>query len=73
MSATPPPDAPGGPGNPEKDPEAWVTGDERMTGPQASYLRTLKQEADEEFDATLSKAEASEEIDRLQEQTGRGR
>ncbi|HEY0620211.1 MAG TPA: DUF3072 domain-containing protein, partial [Kribbella sp.] len=23
---------------PEKDPEDWVTGDEPMTGPQASYL-----------------------------------
>jgi hypothetical protein len=27
--------------NPEKDPEDWVTGDESMTGPQASYLKTL--------------------------------
>ena len=26
---------------PEKDPEDWVTGDESMTGPQASYLKTL--------------------------------
>jgi hypothetical protein len=24
---------------PEKDPDDWVTGDEQMTGPQASYLR----------------------------------
>lgn len=70
--AQPAPDTPGGPGNPEKDPDEWVTGDERMTGPQASYLRTLKQEAGEDFDASLSKAEASEEIDRLQDRTGRG-
>lgn len=60
------------PGNPEKDPQTWVTGDEQMTGPQASYLQTLKQEAGEEFDPSLSKAEASQEIDRLQAETGRG-
>ena len=58
--------------NPEKDPDDWVTGDEPMTGPQASYLRTLSQEAGEEFDETLTKAEASKRIDELQERTGRG-
>ena len=56
-----------------KDPDEWVTGDESMTGPQASYLRTLAQEAGEPFDETLSKAEASQRIDELQEKTGRGR
>lgn len=56
----------------EKDPDNWVTGDEKMTGPQASYLETLKREAGEDFDATLSKADASVEIDRLQGETGRG-
>ena len=56
----------------EKDPEAWVTGDEAMTGPQASYLQTLCQEAGEEFDPSLSKAEASKRIDALQHRTGRG-
>jgi hypothetical protein len=60
------------PGNPEKDPDDWVTGDEAMTGPQASYLQTLKQEAGEEFDSGVTKAKASEEIERLQAQTGRG-
>jgi uncharacterized damage-inducible protein DinB len=59
--------------HPEKDPEDWVTGDEPMTGPQASYLKTLSQEANEEFDETLSKAEASKRIDALQEKTGRGK
>jgi hypothetical protein len=59
--------------HPEKDPEDWVTGDEPMTGPQASYLKTLSQEANEEFDETLSKAEASKRIDELQEKTGRGK
>ena len=58
--------------NTEKDPEEWVTGDEPMTGAQASYLRTLSQEANEPFDETLTKAEASKRIDELQEKTGRG-
>lgn len=57
---------------PEKDPEDWVTGEESMTGPQASYLKTLTQEAGEEFDPELSKAEASRRIDALQHETGRG-
>ena len=56
----------------EKDPSDWVTGDESMTGPQASYLQTLAQEAGEEFDPELSKAEASKKIDELQKETGRG-
>ena len=55
-----------------KDPDQWVTGEESMTGPQASYLRTLAQEAGEEVDDTLTKAEASKKIDELQERTGRG-
>jgi hypothetical protein len=37
-----------------------------MTGPQISYLHTLCREAGEEFDATLTKAEASKKIDELQ-------
>jgi DUF3072 family protein len=56
----------------EKDPSDWVTGDEPMTGPQASYLQTLCQEAGEQFDPQLSKAAASEAIERLQGKTGRG-
>ena len=59
-------------GNAAKNPDDWVTGDEQMTGPQASYLKTLSQEAGEEFDAELSKAEASKKIDELQHETGRG-
>ena len=55
-----------------KDPADWVTGDEPMTGPQKSYLNTLAHEAGEELPATLTKAEASEHIDRLQQKTGRG-
>lgn len=57
---------------PEKDPEDWVTGDEPMTGPQRSYLQTLAQEAGQEVPADLTKAQASEMIDALQGQTGRG-
>ncbi|WP_089244780.1 DUF3072 domain-containing protein [Rhodococcoides kyotonense] len=58
--------------NPEKDPAKWVTGDEPATGPQESYLGTLAQEADEEVPENLTKAEASEMIDKLQDETGRG-
>ena len=64
---------PGQGSNTQKDPEDWVTGDEPMTGAQASYLRTLSQEAGEDFDEGLTKAEASKRIDELQEKTGRGR
>ncbi|ONI80210.1 DUF3072 domain-containing protein [Saccharothrix sp. ALI-22-I] len=59
--------------NPEKDPQDWTTGDEPMTGPQESYLHTLAQEAGEEVPEGLTKVEASQLIDRLQEQTGRGK
>lgn len=59
--------------NTEKDPHEWVTGDETMTGAQASYLKTLSEEAGEEFDLSLSKADASLKIDELQNKTGRGR
>ena len=58
--------------NTAKDPDEWVTGDEAMTGAQASYLKTLSQEANEPFDETLTKAEASKRIDALQAKTGRG-
>lgn len=53
------------PGNMQKDPENWVTGDEPMTGAQASYLKTLCEETGEVFDDGLTKAEASERIDDL--------
>ncbi|HEY4423719.1 MAG TPA: DUF3072 domain-containing protein [Pyrinomonadaceae bacterium] len=55
-----------------KEPEDWVTGDEEMTGAQRSYLQTLCEEAGEDFDPNLTKAEASRRIDELQQQTGRG-
>ena len=58
--------------NTQKDPATWVTGDEAMTGAQKSYLKTLSEEAKEPFDETLTKAQASQRIDELQQQTGRG-
>jgi hypothetical protein len=58
--------------NTEKDPDDWTTGDEPMTGAQHSYLKTLSDEAKEEFDESLNKAEASKRIDELQHKTGRG-
>ncbi len=58
--------------NTQKDPDEWVTGDEPMTGAQASYLNTLGQEAGEKVPEDLTKAEASKKIDALQEKTGRG-
>ncbi|GAA1303653.1 DUF3072 domain-containing protein [Saccharothrix xinjiangensis] len=58
---------------PEKDPSDWTTGDEPMTGPQESYLGTLAQEAGQEVPEGLTKVEASQLIDRLQDETGRGR
>ena len=62
-----------GPGNTtEKDTQQWVTGDEPMTGAQRSYLDTLARDAGETLDANLTKAEASQHIERLQEKTGRG-
>ncbi|MXP62513.1 DUF3072 domain-containing protein [Roseomonas sp. M0104] len=61
------------PDNAVKDPADWTTGEETMTGAQASYLKTLCEEAGEAFDETLTKADASRRIDELQARTGRGR
>ena len=55
-----------------KDPADWTTGDEPMTGAQRSYLKTLSEEAKEEFDENLTKAQASQRIEELQQKTGRG-
>lgn len=53
--------------NTQKDPDDWVSGDEPMTGAQASYLKTLSEEAQdpEAFGDDLTKAEASKRIDGL--------
>ena len=59
--------------NTQKDPDDWVSGDEPMTGAQASYLKTLTEEADDPdaFAEDLSKADASKRIDALKEKLGR--
>lgn len=56
--------------NQQKDPGDWVTGEEPMTGAQASYLKTLCEQKGDQFDAKLSKAAASKRIDALRKQTG---
>ena len=48
----------GGDSAAEKDPAHWVTGDEPMTGPQASYLETLAHQAGEQVPEGLTKAQA---------------
>lgn len=63
----------GTPSNAIKDPHEWTTGAETMTGAQASYLKTLCEEAKEEFNPGLTKAEASMRIDELRNNTGRGK
>ncbi len=55
-----------------KNPDQWKTGDEEMTGAQRSYLHTLSDEAGEEVNDELTKAEASKKIDELRDKTGRG-
>jgi hypothetical protein len=55
----------------EKDPDEWVTGDEPMTGPQASYLATLAHDTGRDVPESLTKAEASKMIDELQAASGR--
>lgn len=58
---------PNPPTNTEKDPNDWVSGDDPMTGAQASYLKTLSEEtnAPDAFEHGLGKAEASRRIDEL--------
>ena len=59
-------------GNAAKDPDDWVTGDDPMTGAQASYLKTLTEQAHDPkaFDDDLTKAEASKRIDALRDKVG---
>jgi len=53
------------------DPADWKTGDEPMMAAQHSYLETLCSETGEEFDDTLTKAEASKRIDELRNRSPR--
>jgi len=59
-------------GNAVKNPEDWTTGDDPMTGAQASYLKTLSEQArmPEAFAEDLTKAEASRRIDELRAKLG---
>ena len=51
-----------------KDPSQWVSGEDPITQSQRSYLDTLATQAGETLPAELTKAEASQHIDRLREQ-----
>ncbi len=57
---------PGAPDPLDKDPSTWVSGGDPMTPAQKSYLDTLARQAGEELPGDLTKAEASQHIDRLQ-------
>ena len=50
----------------------WLSGDDPMTGAQASYLKTLCEQAGtpETFNDNLTKAEASKLIDEMREKAG---
>ncbi len=55
--------------NTTKNPDDWVSGDDPMTGAQASYLKTLCEQAgvSEVFKEDLTKAQASKLIDKMRE------
>ena len=63
---------PNPPTNTDKQPDDWVSGDDPMTGAQASYLKTLSEEAGDPdaYDENLTKAEASKRIDALKQELG---
>ena len=54
----------------EKDPAEWVSGADPITPAQKSYLDTLARQASEELPADITKAEASQHIERLKAQLG---
>ena len=56
---------------PAKDPSEWKSGDDPATPSQLSYLKTLAEQAGQEPPPeNITKAEASEEIDRLRKEAG---
>ncbi|MES2493347.1 MAG: DUF3072 domain-containing protein [Pseudomonadota bacterium] len=60
------------PSNTQKDSDNWVSGDDPITGAQASYLATLCEEAQMEYPAgDLNKADASRLIDEIKAKLGR--
>ncbi|MGY3036199.1 hypothetical protein ACVIIV_005369 [Bradyrhizobium sp. USDA 4354] len=57
--------------NTRKEPKDWVSRDDPMTGAQESYLKTLAEQAHESPPAEeLTKAEASELIDKMRQKAG---
>jgi hypothetical protein len=58
--------------NVARDPDEWVSGEDPMTPSQASYLKTLSEQARDPtaFDERLTKAEASKRIDALKSKLG---
>ncbi|UWU72568.1 DUF3072 domain-containing protein [Bradyrhizobium sp. NC92] len=57
--------------NTQKDPKDWVSGDDPMTGAQESYLKTLAEQAHQDLpEQELTKAEASELIDKMRQKAG---
>ncbi|MCK1541642.1 DUF3072 domain-containing protein [Bradyrhizobium sp. 179] len=57
--------------NTQKDPKDWVSGDDPMTGAQESYLKTLAEQAHQNLpEKELTKAEASELIDKMRQKAG---
>ena len=58
--------------NTQKDPDQRVSGDDPMTGAQASYLKTLCEQAGmpDKFRENLTKAEASKLIDEMRPKVG---
>ena len=58
--------------NAKKDPDEWLSGDDPMTGAQASYLKTLCEQAGmpELFNDDLTKSQASKLIDEMRQQAG---
>jgi hypothetical protein len=58
--------------NTVKDPDDWTTGEEPMTGAQASYLKTLSEQVGASYEEGLTKAEASKRIDAMRAEAGLG-
>ena len=57
--------------NTQKNPDDWVSDDDPMTGAQASYLKTLCEQAGvDAFDEKLTKAQASKLIDEMRDKAG---
>lgn len=54
----------------QRDPTEWVSGNDPITPAQKSYLDNLARQAGEELPADMTKAEASQHIERLKGQLG---